>query len=114
MTRFFIRTTRLYALTTFALSIGLSAPVTVFGQGSEVPRPVVDLKPGTAHYVVRLEAAGQVASMDITRTTKTEHGAWVVTETSKMGDHTQTDETTVEKKTLIIRKRLFKAGATER
>jgi len=109
MTRFFIRSTRLYGLTVFALSIIVVAPKTVLGQGREVPRPVVDLKPGTAHYAVRLEAAGQVANMDITRTTKAEKGAWVVTETSRMGDHTQTDETTVEKKTLIIRKRVFHA-----
>ena len=89
------------------LSIVLAAPATTFGQG--VPRPVVDLKPGTVNYKVRLEAAGQVATMDITRITKAQNGRWVVTETSWMDGRSQTDETTLEKKTLIIRSRVFRA-----
>jgi hypothetical protein len=93
----------------FALSIALSVPATAFAQRSGVPRPVVDLKPGTANYKVRLEVAGQVATMDITRITKSQNGRWLVTETSWMDGHSQTDETTLEKKTLIIRSRVFRA-----
>ena len=47
--------------------------------------------------------------MDITRSTRAQKGVWVVTETSRMDGRTQTDETTVERKTLIIRSRLFRA-----
>ena len=93
-----------------ALSIALSVPATAFAQSGQVPRPVVDLKAGTANYKVRLEAAGQVAMMDITRITKSQNGRWGVTETSWMDGRSQTDETTLEKKTLIIRTRLFRAG----
>jgi hypothetical protein len=95
------------------LSIAIVAPATVMAQSSEVPRPVVDLKAGTARYSVRLEAAGQVAHMDITRTTKRQKGAWVITETSTMEGHTQTDETTVARKTLVISKRLFRTEGAE-
>ncbi len=112
MKRYFGRSTRLLALSVFAIAIALAAPVAASGQRGEVPKPAVDLKPGTANYKVRLEAGGQVAMMEITRTTKTQNGAWVVTETSRMAGHTQTDETTVEKKTLIIRKRVFRADNT--
>lgn len=93
----------------FALLITLALPATGSGQSSEVPRPVVDLKAGTANYKVRLEAGGQVGSMTITRVTKAQNGTWVVTETSSMDGHSQTDETTLEKKTLIIRSRVFRA-----
>lgn len=102
-------TTRLLALRAFGVAIALAAPVTAFAQHGEYPRPAVDLTAGTANYKVRLEAAGQVVMMDLIRTTKLVNGAWVVTETSGTPGHQQTDESTVEKKTLIIRKRVFRA-----
>ena len=92
-----------------AIAIALAAPVIASAQRGEYPRPAVDLTPGTANYRVRLEAAGQVVNMDLTRTTKLVNGAWVVTETSGTPGHQQTDESIVEKKTLIIRKRVFRA-----
>jgi hypothetical protein len=90
--------------------IGLFGPRTAVAQGWEVPKPAVDLRAGTANYKVTLEARGETATMDVTRTTKSEAGNWVVTNTTRMGKRVQTDEITVEKKTLIIRKRLFHAG----
>src|SRR2546423_10971799 len=53
-----------------AISIALVAPVAIFAQSSEVPRPIVDLKPGTANYKFRLEAAGQGRTMEPTRPTQ--------------------------------------------
>jgi len=103
-----LSTTRL-ALSGFGLAIAVAAPLTAFAQRGEYPRPVVDLTPGTANYRVRLEAAGQVVNMDLTRTTKSVNGAWVVTETSGTPGHQQFDESTIEKRTLIIRKRIFRA-----
>ena len=47
--------------------------------------------------------------MNITRITKAQNGVWVVTETSSMDGQSQTDETTLEKRTLIIRSRVFRA-----
>ena len=95
---------------TLVVVLGLFAPRPAPGQGWEVPKPVVDLKPGTAHYRVTIEAQGQIATMDVTRATKSENGAWLVTNTTRAGDRVQTDEITVAKKTLVIRKRSFRAG----
>ena len=96
----------------FVLAIALIAPVTTLAQTGRVPKPVVDLRPGIANYKVRFEAAGQVATMDLTRTTKEHNGAWVVSETSNSPGLSGSDETTIEKKTLIIRKRVFRDKAT--
>src|SRR4051812_35733611 len=92
------------------VAIGLLGPLPAFGQGWEAPEPAFDLKPGTANYRVTIEARGETATMNVTRTTRSEAGNWVVTNTTHSGKRVQTDEITVEKKTLIIRKRLFHAG----
>jgi hypothetical protein len=95
----------------FLIALGLVAPRADFAQqGWEVPKPAVDLKPGTARYRVTLQAKGQTATMDVTRVTRSQNGRWVVTNTTRLGDHVQTDEITVDKKTLIIRKRVFRNG----
>jgi hypothetical protein len=64
------RVTRLLAPRAFVLAIALAAPVSIFAQDGAAPKPAVDLKPGTAHYNMRLEAAGHAVVMDMTRTTK--------------------------------------------
>jgi hypothetical protein len=106
MTPYFGRT----AQWILVLAISFAGPVTAFGQGDDVPRPVVDLKPGTANYKIRLEANGKVLMMDVTRVTKSQKGSWVVSETTSFPGHVQSDEITVDKKTLIIHKRLFRDG----
>ncbi|HST08705.1 MAG TPA: hypothetical protein VLJ83_11090 [Gemmatimonadaceae bacterium] len=90
--------------------LGLFAPRAASGQGWDVPKPVVDLKPGTTNYRVTIEAQGQTATMAVTRVTKSENGAWLITNTTRAGDHVQTDEITVARKSLVIRKRSFRAG----
>jgi hypothetical protein len=92
------------------VAVGLLGPRPVFGQGWEVPKPAVDLKAGIANYKVTIEARGETATMDVTRTTRSDGGNWVVTNTTHSGKRVQTDEITVEKKTLIIRRRVFHAG----
>jgi len=106
----FLGFARLLLLRACGIAIGLAAPIPSFAQNGDVPRPVVDLKPGTANYRVRLEASGQVMTMDMSRTTKLQNGSWVVSETTSFPGHVQTDEITLERKTLIIRKRVFRDG----
>ena len=106
------RATRRFASRTFGIAIALAAPVSIFAQDGAAPKPAVDLKPGTAHYNMRLEAGGHAVLMDMTRTTTAQKGMWLVTETTTTAGQTQTDVTTVEKKTLIIRKRTVQAGNT--
>lgn len=107
MNHYFRGTALLLARSVLALSIAVAAPVTAFGQSGEVPKPVVDLKPATANYKLRIEADGEVTLMDMTRTTKAQKGLWVVNQTMTGPGFTSSDETTYEKKTLIVRSRLF-------
>ena len=109
----FIPGMRTRALSCLVLATILVAPIRTSAQDSPIPRPVVDLKPGVANYKVRFEVVGQVATMDLTRTTKAQGRTWVVTETSSTPAYIGSDETTVDKKTLILRKRVFHDKATE-
>jgi len=75
------------------------------------PKPAVDLKPGSAKYQTRLSMGGQEISMSSTTTVKEEGGAWLVSQVSEspmMGS--LTDAVSVEKGTLIARKRDLKQG----
>jgi dienelactone hydrolase len=75
-----------------------------------VPKPAVDLKPGTASYKASLEVGGQTIPMTMTREVREEGGRWVVIETAKtpMGDIT--DQTICEKGTLIPAERSMQQG----
>jgi dipeptidyl aminopeptidase/acylaminoacyl peptidase len=74
------------------------------------PKPAADLTPGTATYKARLEAGGQTIPMDLTRTVKEVNGAWVVSEVSQMPMGTINDEATIDKGTLLLRKRVVHQG----
>ena len=70
----------------------------------------MELTPGTATYKARLEAGGQTMSMDVTRTVKDSGGVWLVTETATMPMGTMSDEATIDKGTLLLRRRVIRQG----
>jgi hypothetical protein len=113
-----MRNTHSLARHSLAFAIALIAPVAASAQNGSVssgtaggaPRTAVDLKPGTASYKWRLERAGKVITMDMTRTVKEQNGAWLVTETTKIPEATITDEAILEKRTLVLRKRVVHEG----
>ena len=74
------------------------------------PKPAVDLAPSTANFKATIAVNGQTIPMDITTTVKDENGAWVASDIAKtpMGD--MTDTTTLEKGTLIVKKRSVSQG----
>ncbi|HEV7387721.1 MAG TPA: alpha/beta fold hydrolase [Gemmatimonadaceae bacterium] len=74
------------------------------------PKPAVDLAPGTATYKGSLAAGGQSMAMDLTRTVKDSSGAWLVTETAVLPMGTMSDEATLDKGTLLLRKRVIHQG----
>ena len=76
----------------------------------DAPKPVADLRAGTATYKARIEMGGQTIPMDITRTVKEVAGAWVVTEIAQMPMGTMSDEATIDKGTLLLRKRVIHQG----
>ena len=74
------------------------------------PKPAVDLKAGSSTYKARLEAGGQTIPMDMTNTIKEENGKWIATQTSQMPMGTISDEATIDKGTLLLRKRVVNQG----
>jgi dipeptidyl aminopeptidase/acylaminoacyl peptidase len=88
---------------TVALAKKMDAPITA-------PKPATDLAPGTATYKARLEAGGQTMPMDLTRTVKDSSGVWIVTESAAMPMGTMTDEATIDKGTLLLRRRVIHQG----
>jgi hypothetical protein len=98
------------SLRALVLAVAVLGPRPTSGQGWEVPKPVVDLKPGTATYRVTIEARGQSSTLHLTRTIKSVNGSWLVTNTATRPGHVETDVSIVEKRTLIIRKRVFHDG----
>jgi hypothetical protein len=74
------------------------------------PKPAADLKAGTATYKARLESSGQTIPMDMTNTIKEENGKWIVTQTSQMAMGTISDEATIDKGSLLLRKRVIHQG----
>jgi dipeptidyl aminopeptidase/acylaminoacyl peptidase len=76
-----------------------------------VPKVAADLQPGTVSYKARIEMGGQKIEMDQSSEIKAEGDTWVVTDTAKtpMGD--VTDRTTLEKGSLVLRKRSIAQAA---
>ena len=74
------------------------------------PKTAADLKAGTNTYKGRLELGGQTMPMDITSTVTDQNGSWAVNETSVMPMGTVTDEATIDKGTLLLRKRVIHQG----
>jgi hypothetical protein len=112
------RVTGAIARWSIAVTIASTAPMTTMAQASDpvpvadatAPRPVANLKPGTARYKWRLDAGAHSLIMDVVRTIKDQKGAWLVTETNTIPGFTITDEGTIDKKTLILRKRRMNQG----
>jgi dipeptidyl aminopeptidase/acylaminoacyl peptidase len=74
------------------------------------PKPTSELTPGSVTYKGRLEAGGQTIPMDMTRTVKEENGAWVVSESAQMPMGVISDSATIDKGTLLLRKRVIHQG----
>jgi dipeptidyl aminopeptidase/acylaminoacyl peptidase len=74
------------------------------------PKTATDLQPGTANYNARIEVAGQTIPMTVTRIIKEENGAWVVTESADGMMGKIIDTTTLEKGSLVVRRRVINQG----
>jgi dienelactone hydrolase len=99
---------RLAEITVDPKAVVLSKKVDAAAVG--VPKPAVDLKPGTSKYQVELAMGAQKMKMSITATVKEQGGAWVAEDTieTPMGNGTET--ATLEKGTLVVRDRKMQQG----
>jgi hypothetical protein len=78
---------------------------------SALPKPAVDLQSGTANYKASIAAGGQTIPLTIKREIKDENGAWSVNETALTPQGEIVDISTIEKGTLLLKRRLIKLGA---
>ena len=99
---------RLKEITVDPKTVVLSKSVDAAAVG--VPKVVASLSPGRASYQGKIEAGGQTIPMSITQTIEEKGGAWVVTGSAKMPMGDAVDITTLDKATLVLRKRSIKQG----
>ncbi|HEX9083701.1 MAG TPA: alpha/beta fold hydrolase [Gemmatimonadaceae bacterium] len=100
-------TERMAVLTIDPKTVVLAKKVEV---SSGPPKPAVGLKPGTATYKGTLVVQGQTIPMDLVRTVKDTAGTWVVTEVTTMPMLSANDEGTIDKGTLLLRRRVVHQG----
>ncbi|HEX6045630.1 MAG TPA: alpha/beta fold hydrolase [Pyrinomonadaceae bacterium] len=77
---------------------------------AEVPKPAVDLRPGTYNYKATIALGGQEIPLSMKTDIKEENGAWVVNETAQTPQGEVSDVSTIEKGTLLLKRRLIKQG----
>jgi dipeptidyl aminopeptidase/acylaminoacyl peptidase len=75
-----------------------------------LPKPAADLIPGVWHYAVKIEAGGQQMNFKLTTTIQDGGVAWTATDQMETPMGTANDTATIEKGTLILRKRNLTQG----
>jgi hypothetical protein len=77
---------------------------------SEVPKPAVDLRPGTHNYKASIALGGQSIPLTAKTDIKEENGAWTVSETVTTPQGDVVDVSTIEKGSLLLKRRSIKQG----
>lgn len=76
----------------------------------ELPKPAVDLRPGTFNYKASLAIQGQEIPLTLKTDVKEENGAWTVNETAQTPNGEVVDVSTIEKGSLLLKRRWIKQG----
>jgi len=77
---------------------------------AEAPKPAVDLRPGTYNYKASIALGGQEIPLTVTTDVKEENGAWTVNETAKTPQGPIVDVSTIEKGSLLLKRRWIQQG----
>jgi dipeptidyl aminopeptidase/acylaminoacyl peptidase len=85
-------------------------PKAVLAVSAGVPKPAVDLQPGKSSYKGTIAVAGQTIPLTVTTEVKEENGVWVLNESAQLPMGTISDISTVEKGSLVLKKRSIKQG----
>ena len=75
-----------------------------------LPKPAVDLRPGTFSYKASIAAGGQTIPLTVKKEIKDENAAWTVNETAVLPQGEVVDVSTIEKGSLLLKHRLIKQG----
>jgi dienelactone hydrolase len=101
-------TTRLAQLTVDPKTVVVAKLVDAKSVGA--PKPEADLQPGTHHYDVTIAAGGQQIKMKVVSTIKDAGDTWTALEEMNTPQGAATDEATLAKQTLLVKKRVVKQG----
>ena len=99
---------RLKEITVDPKAVHISKPVAAAAVGA--PKPVADLPPGTDRYDAKLSLGGQQMALKLSTAITEDSGQWVATETVDTPMGAMTDTSTIEKGSLLVRKRGIKQG----
>ncbi len=77
---------------------------------TELPKPAVDLRPGTFNYKASIAFGGQNIPLTMKSEIKEENGAWTVTDTAQTPQGEVSDVSTIEKGSLLLKKRVITQG----
>jgi hypothetical protein len=98
--------TRLKEISVDVKTVALAKPV----DATDVPKPVKELTPGTSSYKASLAVGGQSIPLTMKTEIKEENGAWAVRGTAVTPQGEITDNSIIEKGTLLLRRRSIKQG----
>ena len=76
----------------------------------DLPKPAVDLRPGTHNYKAAIALGGQEIPLSVKTDIKEENGAWTVNETAQTPQGEIVDVSTIEKGSLLLKRRYIKQG----
>ncbi len=102
---------RLKELTVDPKAVTLSKKVDSASAG--VPKPAVELRAGAYKYDVKLAMGGHEMNMKMSTVIKQENGAWTATDTVETPAGPMTDSASLDKTSLIVRRRDIKQGPAE-
>ncbi|HEX2270902.1 MAG TPA: hypothetical protein VHH35_15265, partial [Pyrinomonadaceae bacterium] len=98
---------RLKEITVDVKSVTLPKAVS---SNTEVPKPAVDLRPGTHNYKASIALGGQSIPLTMKTDIKEENGAWTVSDTAQTPQGEISDVSTIEKGSLLLKRRTIKQG----
>ena len=100
--------TRLKEITVDPKTVVLAKKVDAAAVG--LPKPAIDLQPGVDHYQVKIEMGGQQMNLKLTTTIQDSGASWTAIDQMETPGGTATDTSTIEKSTLVLRKRNVTQG----
>ena len=101
-------TTRLAEIMVDPKTVTLTKKVDASAVG--LPKPATDLRPGTYNYQAKIAMGPQETALKLSTTIKEENGAWTATDTMETPMGAAIDTSTLEKGSLVLRKRSVKQG----